>query len=391
MTHHNANLVRDAARGRWMQILGALAPELAPALRKYGRHVPCPVHGGRDGFRLFKDVEETGGGICNTCGSRHDGFAVLMWINHWDFKQTLNQVADYLGVEKQPVEPVHPAGNKNADREETATAVAPLVDARPRNVPVKHQPYEGGYNAKLHERIRKLWADCMPYSSRQAEPVRRYFNSRQIWFDVDEVEKSDSLRFKPDLPYYEEDGREAGTFPAIVCAIRDVAGNLITLHRTYLTTAGNKAKVDNVKKMYPVPEGCELSGASVRLGEPKEGILGLAEGLETALSVYRITQIPVWSTVNATLMAAFEVPAGVHTVLIWADKDQSYTGEKSAYILKARLECLGLKAFVLLPALPIPAQAKGVDWNDVLMKEGGRGFPNPRYLRDFISRIRQEV
>ena len=33
-----------------------------------------------------------------------------------------------------------------------------------------------------------------------------------------------------------------------------------------------------------------MAGA-VRLGEPTEGILGLAEGLETALSAYRVTQI----------------------------------------------------------------------------------------------------
>ena len=50
----------------------------------------------------------------------------------------------------------------------------------------------------------------------------------------------------------------------------------------------------------------------MRLGEPTEGILGLAEGLETALSAYRVTQIPVWSTVNATLMESVKIPAGVH-------------------------------------------------------------------------------
>ena len=70
--------VRQLAAGRWTEILEAVAPALEPALRRPGRHVPCPVHGGKDGFRLFRDVAQTGGGICNTCGAFHDGFAVLM-------------------------------------------------------------------------------------------------------------------------------------------------------------------------------------------------------------------------------------------------------------------------------------------------------------------------
>ncbi|CAI8817436.1 primase-helicase zinc-binding domain-containing protein [Methylocaldum szegediense] len=72
--------VRNAARGAWVAILGDLAPELEAALARPGRHVPCPVHGGRDGFRLYPDAEKTGGGICNTCGAYPDGFSLLMWL-----------------------------------------------------------------------------------------------------------------------------------------------------------------------------------------------------------------------------------------------------------------------------------------------------------------------
>lgn len=68
-------------------------------------------------------------------------------------------------------------------------------------------------------------------------------------------------------------------------------------------------------------------------------------------------------------MESFEVPEGVHTVLIWADKDKSVTGEKSANVLKAKLEKRGIRVYVLLPKLPIPPRAKGIDWNDVLMSQ----------------------
>lgn len=57
-------------------------------------------------------------------------------------------------------------------------------------------------------------------------------------------------------------------------------------------------------------------------------------------------------------MESFEVPEGVHTVLIWADKDKSVTGEKSANVLKAKLEKRGIRVYVLLPKLPDPAQSE---------------------------------
>ena len=60
------DLIHRQAPGRWLDILSGLAPDLRPAVEKRGRHVPCPVHGGKDGFRLFRDADQTGGGICNT-------------------------------------------------------------------------------------------------------------------------------------------------------------------------------------------------------------------------------------------------------------------------------------------------------------------------------------
>ncbi len=94
----NLKEVKIAAEGRWYDICSALAPHLGPAMERIGRHVPCPVHGGEDGFRLFKDFEKTGGGICNTCGAKTDGFALLSWITGWDLNTTVNAVGAYLGM-----------------------------------------------------------------------------------------------------------------------------------------------------------------------------------------------------------------------------------------------------------------------------------------------------
>ena len=54
-----ADVRAAVSRVGWLPVLSALAGDvLEPALRRPGRHAPCPVHGGRhgDGFRLFADV-----------------------------------------------------------------------------------------------------------------------------------------------------------------------------------------------------------------------------------------------------------------------------------------------------------------------------------------------
>ena len=66
---YQIHVVKEAAKGHWREIFGALAPQLNEAVDRAPNHVSCPVHGGTDGFRLFPHWEETGAGICNTCGA----------------------------------------------------------------------------------------------------------------------------------------------------------------------------------------------------------------------------------------------------------------------------------------------------------------------------------
>jgi len=392
MSYYKTESVREAAKGHWLYILSALAPQLEPALKKCGHHVPCPVHGGKDGFRLFKDVVITGGGICNTCGAKANGFELLKWVNGWDFKKTLEEVGRFLNVEKEPSYRFlsHPHANKKSYSTHETRHNFSKFDPDKRNQWLDEleskMEKQRLYNRHLSENIDKIWHDCLPLSHQLTEPMRLYFQHRGLLpFNINEVEKTDCLKFSPSLSYWNE-GKEIGKFPAIVAAIRNRQGEMITLHRTYLTQNGYKADVISPKKMMPIPDTKEIKGASIHLGKPTEGILGFAEGLETALSVYKAIEIPVWSTINATLMTSVDVPENVHTVLIWADKDKSLTGESAANSLKSRLEKKGINVYVLLPKQIIPQNAKGVDWNDVLISQGRWGFPNVHYLRDFITR-----
>lgn len=82
--------VLDAAEGRWDDIFQSLAAELLPFQKRPGWHGPCPVHGGEDGFRVFKKTADThSGGMCQTCGVKADGIALLMWVNKWTFSEAL--------------------------------------------------------------------------------------------------------------------------------------------------------------------------------------------------------------------------------------------------------------------------------------------------------------
>lgn len=93
----NIEEIRPLAKGHWDYIFSALAPQLSAAMEQPGKHVPCPIHGGKDGFRLFPNYQENGACVCNTCGEFRDGFKTLEWINSWSFFEALKHVAALLG------------------------------------------------------------------------------------------------------------------------------------------------------------------------------------------------------------------------------------------------------------------------------------------------------
>ncbi len=174
--HTDARAVRALAAGHWLGLFEQLAPELNPALERPGRHVPCPVHGGKDGFRLFADVQETGGGICATCGAFPDGLGLLGWLKGWRFPEVVEAVAGALGT-GAPITPAKPQAS---------------ASRRPRS-----RSEEGSHS----ERIVRLWAEsCSPADTR-AGPLRTYFWRRRLDPDVLDA---DEVRMHPSLGYWDE-------------------------------------------------------------------------------------------------------------------------------------------------------------------------------------------
>ena len=131
-------------------------------------------------------------------------------------------------------------------------------------------------------------------------------------------------------------------------------------------------RITPAKKVMPgkLPPGC-----AIRLG-PIKSVMGVAEGIETAISAAIMYDMPVWACVNGTLLSQWIPPDGVEQVTVFGDNDGNYTGQAKAYILANRLEVqYKRRVTVMLP--PVPGQ----DWNDVYHSPQIIRNPSATYLR----------
>lgn len=92
---YQAEDVRNAARGRWVDVLARLGIRTELLNSKHG---PCPGCGGRDRFR-FDDKNGEGTFICSQGGGEllsGDGIALLMHVQNWEWKRCIEQVGRLL-------------------------------------------------------------------------------------------------------------------------------------------------------------------------------------------------------------------------------------------------------------------------------------------------------
>ena len=386
-----ASEVREAARGQWIDVLSALGGESlhGPLSKPGNHHFPCPVHGGKDGFRVYKDVAETGGGICNSCTNHKgthgwsDGFGVLMWIHGWDFPTVLREVGDFLGLERD--ENLTPAEQRAKARQ-----LLEVKRSREREQEKRRLAEAVKTEAKIERNvnaIETLWKEAQPLSRVLPEVLANYFKSRGVLMPASKIStpEVEAMRFHPALTYSEktEDGTWVKkSFPGIVMPILSPQGELVTLHRTWLAKDGSgKAPISTARKQMEAVPGYSSAGGFIPIGGIPDTVLGVAEGLETALSALCATGIPTWSTVNAGNLALFTPPRHVKHLLVWADLDRSGSGQSAAETLKERMAHLNVQVHIFYPKGPIPDGKSGVDWNDVLLERGLEGFPSNVLIR----------
>lgn len=299
------------AEGKWPSLLPMLGVD---PRHLTGRNCPCPMCGGKDRFR-FTNFCGKGNWICNSCG-HGSGVDLLMSMHKTDFTATVRQLREKLGMAKE-------------------TKPIPRMSSE-----------------KTKALCLQLWKESRAISA--GDEVERYLLGRGFAPPF-----SPQLRFHASVPV--RGHPTALTLPAMLARVSNNSGLGVNIHRTYLD-GGSKAvwEEDGVaqspKKLMP---GTVPADAAIRLW-PHEGVLAVAEGIETALAVHRLTGMPCWSLICAGQMAKWTPPKGVRELHIYSDNDAKFAGQAAAFTLASKV-ATGQDppaVFVLLP------ERTGQDWAD---------------------------
>lgn len=196
------------------------------------------------------------------------------------------------------------------------------------------------------QRNAALWAKTVPVTD--GDPVSLYLRRRGLAGPVPK-----HLHLHPRLTYW--DGGDCGAWPAMIAPLIRPDGVVLALHRTYLTPDGSKAPVPTVKKL--TGAAGPLAGACIPLHDPQQGVIGIAEGIETAQAAHLASGLPTVAAYCADNLAAYTWPPSVRRIVVFADADPK--GADKAHSLKARAMRAGLSVAVMTPSTP------GADWCDV--------------------------
>ena len=196
------------------------------------------------------------------------------------------------------------------------------------------------------QRNAALWAKTVPVTD--SDPVSLYLRRRGLAGPVPE-----HLRLHPRLTYWDDGDR--GNYPAMIAPLIRPDGVVQALHRTYLTADGSKAPVPTVKKL--TGAAGPLAGACIPLHDPRDGVIGIAEGIETAQAAHFASGLPTVAAYCAGNLATYIWPPGVRRIVVFADADPA--GAAAAQSLKVLAMRAGLSVAVMTPTTP------GADWCDV--------------------------
>lgn len=145
--------------------------------------------------------------------------------------------------------------------------------------------------------------------------------------------------------------------PAMVAAVtRWPDKQPCAIHRTYLQPDGG-GKINHPQARMMLGNA---TGGAVRLA-PHGWRLGIAEGIETALSVQQTTGLPMWACLSTSGLQNVILPDEVREVVICADHDPP--GLRAAHNAADRLIQLGVRVKIALPP------QEGHDFNDILKGE----------------------
>lgn len=272
----------DAARGRWAEIFEYYGlPPITGGKHYQGE---CPLCGEKGKFRI-DDKDGDGTFICKC--SNGNGFKLLELTQGKSFPVLADEIDKLLG---------------NIRNQEYSRPVRSDITAK-------------------RERFIRHYSAMVPLKETTAA---QYLQERGVF-----TLPADYSRFCDAQPVK----GHSKIYQAIWSLATDTKGQPCYLHRTYLD-GSRKADVNPVKKMDSLQDDNYLKhtkSVAIRLF-PIDSTLGIAEGIETALSCKQVYGINTWASMNATFMEKFIAPHGVKTLVIFADYDKrSATGHKAAF------------------------------------------------------------
>jgi len=280
---------KNDAKNKWRGILRALGftdRELS------GKHGPCPICKGNDRFR-YTDYKGGGEYFCSGCGAG-GGFDLLCQKFGWDFGHAAKEVDKVLGTDIKEV-------------------FKPKVDV---------------------EKRRRDLNSCWKRAAESPYPFAEYLIHRGISNLRSDMLKDIRGTSKAFL------AGDTGEHNCMLALVRNKSGEPVSIHRTYTD--------EGIRKLMPPTES--LVGAAIRLGEPGE-LLVIGEGIETTLSgMMRFGCCAGLATISAHGMETVVIPASVLGVIILADNDYSFTGQKSAFTLARRMDNDKKEVEVVMPS-----------------------------------------
>ena len=200
-------------------------------------------------------------------------------------------------------------------------------------------------NASHSDAARRIWNESRSIAGTRAEA---YLAARGV------ASHSPELRYHPRTP----DGAAPMTRfrPALIAAVRDDTG-LTAIHRTFIDPGLVSPAGFQIER-----RGLGRYGrGSVRLGGVAARI-GLAEGIETALSASSLFGVPCWATLGSERFRQLSLPTEVDELLLFLDRDAAGRGAER----RAREAFPHLRIECHYPDRP------GDDWNDVLLSTSAK-------------------
>ncbi len=361
-THTWVDDTKEYARGHWREILVQLGVEVPATSHKHGA---CPGCGGKDRFR-FDDKGGRGTFICSNGGGDPvvgDGFKLLEHAKGWRFMEAARRVADVLGVDRDAT-PLMPTRNDLLER---------------RRVQLARAIQEEDQDAEKKERARKavnlILSQCVPL--KHVLPVWNYLQRRGLLERF--VAGAENLMAHPGLPYYYRPSKDAkfqtlGTFPALIGVCKSASGQVVTLHRTWITPDGRKVELPdpdpNASQSLFLPSRKLMAVMDdvpyhIPLYAPHGEKLGVAEGIESAVASAMLNDVPVHSAIDSGKLIHYAPPVGVQHLYIFADPDPA--GRHGAECLRDRLAIERPRMKVEIRYPPKVPGKPNADWNDVLL------------------------